>query len=254
MTAHAAMKLGIEQERGTRRPRLRVACPGVRLRRMYLVGSLRLRARAARLRSRGNAPSPWRASPLVVTALIGAIVAPVIVLGTPNAAERAAILAPTTRFDAAERWERLSGGSATNRKRFDRDAFSQPSANMPFEARAQFAIGNGLFRRPWVSSPSSTRSADGLGPLYNARSCQRCHLKDGRGHPPANAEDSAVSMLIRLSVPPRTEEEHALLASGRAPVIPEPTYGGQLQDVAVPGMAAEGTDSDYPHGTPSGVR
>ena len=168
------------------------------------------------------------------------MVAPTSVSAAPDRAERAAILAPTARFDAAERWERLSGGSATNRRRFDRDAFSQPSANISFEARAQFAIGNGLFRRPWVSSPSSTRSADGLGPLYNARSCQRCHLKDGRGHPPADADDSAVSMLIRLSVPPRTKEEHALLASGRAAVIPEPTYGTQLQDVAVPGLAAEG--------------
>ena len=188
-----------------------------------------------------NAPSHERQSgTLVLTCLIVAMVAPTSVSAAPDRAERAAILAPTARFDAAERWERLSGGSATNRRRFDRDAFSQPSANISFEARAQFAIGNGLFRRPWVSSPSSTRSADGLGPLYNARSCQRCHLKDGRGHPPADADDSAVSMLIRLSVPPRTKEEHALLASGRAAVIPEPTYGTQLQDVAVPGLAAEG--------------
>ena len=177
---------------------------------------------------------------LVLTSLIVALAAPTSVPAAPDRAERAAILAPTARFDAAERWERLSGGSATNRRRFDRDAFSQPSANISFEARAQFAIGNGLFRRPWVSSPSSTRSADGLGPLYNARSCQRCHLKDGRGHPPADADDSAVSMLIRLSVPPRSKEERALLASGRAAVIPEPTYGTQLQDVAVPGLAAEG--------------
>ena len=47
-------------------------------------------------------------------------------------------------------------------------------------------------------------------------------------------------MLIRLSVPPRTGAERARLDSGRAPVIPEPTYGTQLQDVAVPGRAAEG--------------
>ena len=177
---------------------------------------------------------------LVLTSLIVAMVAPTSMSAAPDRAERAAILAPTVRFDSAERWERLSGGSATSRRRFDRDAFSQPSANISFEARAQFAIGNGLFRRPWVSSPSSTRSADGLGPLYNARSCQRCHLKDGRGHPPVDADDSAVSMLIRLSVPPRSREEHALLASGRAAVLPEPTYGTQLQDVAVPGLAAEG--------------
>ena len=172
--------------------------------------------------------------------MIVALAAPTNVPAVPDRAERAAILAPTARFDAAERWERLSGGSSTNRRRFDRDAFSQPSANISFEARAQFAIGNGLFRRPWVSSPSSTRSADGLGPLYNARSCQRCHLKDGRGHPPVDADDSAVSMLIRLSVPPRSKQARALLASGRAAVIPEPTYGTQLQDVAVPGLAAEG--------------
>ena len=239
MTAHASTKTGTERECRSCGSRSGVPCLRARPRRMRRVGALRPRA-WIHLPARENASASWRASRLVVSALIGAFVAPVIVLAAPDPAERAAILAPTIRFDVAEQWERLSGGSATNRKRFDRDAFSQPSANMPFEALAQFAIGNGLFRRPWVSSPSSTRSADGLGPLYNARSCQRCHLKDGRGHPPANADDSAVSMLIRLSVPPRTEEERALLASGRAAVIPEPTYGGQLQDVAVPGLAAEG--------------
>jgi len=176
--------------------------------------------------------------------LICTMLAVVIVsVAAEPASERERVLAvtrPTKDFSRPELFEWRPGGAATVFKTPNRNAFSHPSANMPFEARAQFAIGNGLFRRPWVSSPSSTRSADGLGPLYNARSCQRCHLKDGRGHPPANAEDSAVSMLVRLSVPPRTEEERALLASGRSAVIPEPTYGGQLQDVAVPGMAAEG--------------
>ena len=173
-------------------------------------------------------------------AAAGMIATAAAVQAAPSPDERAAILAPASRFDAAERWERLSGGSATNRRRFDRDAFSQPSANITFEARAEFAIGNALFRRLWVTAPSSTRSADGLGPLYNARACQRCHLKDGRGHPPENAQDSTVSMLIRLSVPPRTEAERARLASGREAVVSEPTYGTQLQDVAVPGLAAEG--------------
>ena len=197
---------------------------------------------AARASSRG-CRRPGRSGhtcTVVATILFGASIAPLETKAAPSPAEKAAILAPATRFQAAEPWERLSGGSATNRRRFDRDAFSQPSSNLSFEDRAQFAIGNGLFRRPWVSSPSSTRSADGLGPLYNARSCQRCHLKDGRGHPPVDANDSAVSMLIRLSVPPRTAEERALLASGRSAVIPEPTYGTQLQDVSVPGLAAEG--------------
>ena len=82
--------------------------------------------------------------------------------------QRAAILAPTTDFSAPERFETLSGGSATNRSTSNRNAFSQPSANLSFEQRADFFVGNGLFRRNWVTAPSSTQGADGLGPLYNA--------------------------------------------------------------------------------------
>jgi CxxC motif-containing protein (DUF1111 family) len=44
-------------------------------------------------------------------------------------------------------------------------------------------LGRALFERPWVTAPSSTKAADGLGPLYNARSCASCHPASGRGHP-----------------------------------------------------------------------
>ena len=93
-----------------------------------------------------------------------------------------------------------------------------------------------------MSSPSSTKSADGLGPLFNARSCQRRHLKDGRGYPPAAnwPDDDAVSMFLHLSIPPQNEEQRRRLAEHRALTIPEPTYGGQLQDLAIQGHRAEG--------------
>ncbi|HAR53678.1 MAG TPA: thiol oxidoreductase, partial [Roseovarius nubinhibens] len=81
-------------------------------------------------------------------------------------------------------FEELSGGAATVRNTGDANAFSQPSKTVDFEGELTFKLGNGLFRKLWVSSPSSTLASDGLGPLFNARSCQRCHLKDGRGHPP----------------------------------------------------------------------
>ena len=110
--------------------------------------------------------------------------------------ERQAILAPTNAFDKAEKWETLPGGSTTNRKRFDRDAFSQPAANLPFGERSNFSVGNGLFRRLWVTAPASTKSSDGLGPLFNARACQCCHLKDGRGHTPSDANDSAAARIF----------------------------------------------------------
>lgn len=157
-----------------------------------------------------------------------------------EARDLAAITAPTTDFTKPEAYERHPGGAATSKKTPGQNAFSQPSANLTFEQRADFFVGDGFFRRLWVTAPASTDSADGLGPLYNARACQRCHLKDGRGHPPEGPEDSAVSMLMRLSVPPGSDAERDLLIDDRAKVIPEPTYGGQLQDLAIAGHQAEG--------------
>lgn len=148
--------------------------------------------------------------------------------------------APATSFVHAEPDEHLSGGAATNTRRFDREAFSQPSENLPFSDRADFFVGNGFFKRLWVTAPASTRSADGLGPLYNARACQRCHLKDGRGHPPEDGDDSAVSMFLRLSVPPQTDAQREEIRTHLRNVVPEPTYGSQLQDIAIPGLPAEG--------------
>lgn len=157
-----------------------------------------------------------------------------------DARDLSAITAPTTDFSKPEAYERHPGGAATSKKKPNRNAFSQPSANLSFEQRADFFVGNGFFKRLWVTAPASTDSADGLGPLYNARACQRCHLKDGRGHPPKGPDDSAVSMFLRLSIPPGDALERDLLASRQANVIPEPTYGGQLQDLAIAGHAAEG--------------
>ena len=142
-------------------------------------------------------------------------------------AERARIAAvtrPTQDFSKAEKYELRPGGAATAFKTFNRDSFSQPSANMSFRRELDFRIGNGIFRKVWVSAPASTRSSDGLGPLFNARSCQRCHLKDGRGRPPAPGE-RAESMILKLSV-----------ARGG----PDPVYGGQLQNFSVQGIRAEG--------------
>ena len=102
--------------------------------------------------------------------------------------------------------EAFPGGSATTDESIDtHDAFSHFSRGIGFEGEAHVqgrqrhlpqAVGVGA-----VLDPSS----DGLGPLYNSRSCQSCHLKDGRGHPPDGnfPHDTAESMFLRLSIPPR---------------------------------------------------
>ena len=140
------------------------------------------------------------------------------------------------RFTKAEPGEARSGGAATVRKS-DQNAFSLPSANLPPSRRVDFSVGNSFFRSPWVIAPSTTTARDGLGPLFNTNACQNCHIKDGRGHPPAPDASNAVSMLVRLSIPDAPQYAKVIEQLG---VVPEPVYGGQFQDMAVPGVAPEG--------------
>ncbi len=155
---------------------------------------------------------------------------------TPAEALRiAAVISPTTSFTQAEAFERMAGGATTSLAPSDANAFNHPSSNLTDEHGMDFAIGTAFFEKLWVSSPSATLASNGLGPLYNARSCAQCHPGNGRGHPPESPEDNAVSMLMRLS-----------LMGGEAPdiegyiaTLPEPTYGHQLQDFATVGHAAE---------------
>ena len=150
-----------------------------------------------------------------------------------------AITQPATDFSKPEKFEKMQGGAATTPKVGDANALSQPSTNLSFADRERFFLGNGIFRKDWVSAPSSTQASDGLGPLFNSRNCQACHLKDGRGHAPASPGADAVSYLVRLSVPP-DEEQAAQIAAGLIPAVPDPVYGLQLQDHSAAGLVPEG--------------
>ncbi|MEO0894014.1 MAG: di-heme oxidoredictase family protein [Pseudomonadota bacterium] len=155
-----------------------------------------------------------------------------------EAARIAEVTAHATQFDKAQPFEANSAGAATVRAMSNANAFSQPSGNISFEDELTFKVGNGLFKKLWVSSPSSTLASDGLGPLYNARSCQRCHIKDGRGHPPEGPDDNAVSMFLRVSIPGGPEDGIAEI-EGYLATLPEPNYGKQLQDFGLAGHPAE---------------
>ncbi|MER8656326.1 di-heme oxidoredictase family protein [Mesorhizobium sp. M0847] len=150
-----------------------------------------------------------------------------------------AVTRPTQDFSKPESFETMQGGAGTSRKQVNRDAFSQPSENITFEEQGNFKLGNALFRKNWVSSPSSTQASDGLGPLFNERACQNCHLKDGRGRPPA-ADRRTTSMFLRLARDASTAEEKAEIAVHKVLNFPDPVYGAQLQELAVPGLKGEG--------------
>jgi CxxC motif-containing protein (DUF1111 family) len=124
----------------------------------------------------------------------------------------------------------LSGGETTV---FNdtANAFGQPARNLPLDLRTDFFVGNALFNRDWVIAPASTDGSDGLGPLFNARSCSACHFRDGRGRPPVEPDEAFIGLLIRLSVP------------GRSPhggPLGDAAYGDQLNPQAILGVPAEG--------------
>src|SRR5690606_21023293 len=92
-----------------------------------------------------------------------------------------------------------------------------------------FFVGNSFFNQNWVSAPSSVSDRDGLGPLYNARSCSACHFKDGRSQPPDSGSPMS-AMLLRISVPG---------SSAHGGPLADPVYGDQIQGSALGGVAAE---------------
>lgn len=157
-----------------------------------------------------------------------------------EAARIANVTAPPIDFSTPQKFEDKSAGAATVRVTPDANAFSLPSGNLRFADEMTFKLGNALFRKLWVSSPSSTLASDGLGPLYNARSCQRCHLKDGRGHTPEGPYDSAVSLFLRVSIPaPASYRDAMTSVQDYIHTLPDPTYGRQLQDFSLAGHPAE---------------
>ncbi len=150
------------------------------------------------------------------------------------------VVSPTGNFLKAEPYEAMQGGALTAIDKVTRDIFSKPSATLNQEQGQDFHLGNALFRKLWVSAPSSTQASDGLGPLFNARSCQSCHIRDGRGHPPEEAGAAATSMVLRVARTAATPEEEQAVEDFQALNFPDSTYGAQLQDLAAPGLAAEG--------------
>jgi len=125
--------------------------------------------------------------------------------------------------------ERLPGGETTNTRMLGVNSFLRPADNLSLENQTAFYGGNGFFNQAWVVSPSSTTSRDGLGPLFNARSCSSCHFKDGKGEPPEEGKVPLEGLLLRLSV----ETEGGL--------SPHPNYGSQLQDGSIENVPPEGT-------------
>ena len=152
----------------------------------------------------------------------------------------ATVTEPATDFTAPAPFEANQGGAGTVRRRADPQAFSMPQKNLTFQKDARFNIGNGLFERIWVTPPASTIASDGLGPLFNTRACQDCHVKDGRGHPPAGPDDDAGSLVVRLGIPTDAGPADIKALRDYLSTKGDPVYGHQFSDLSVAGIPSEG--------------
>lgn len=88
--------------------------------------------------------------------------------------------------------------------------------------------GQALFERLWVPSPASTDASDGLGPLFNARSCATCHPR-------------ASGARVIVQTDGRRDISGAVVRFGDSAGKVDPFYGLQLQTNAAPGLQPEGS-------------
>lgn len=121
------------------------------------------------------------------------------------------------------------------------EAFTNPLPLLSAAELEQFEEGDELFEDVW-------RGNNGLGPIFNATSCEGCHLDDGRGRPPAFTGETGTGLLLRLAL----NQQNA-----NGSTLPDPIYGGQFQDDSTRRTDAEGTINlsyqpiigTYPDGT-----
>jgi CxxC motif-containing protein (DUF1111 family) len=90
------------------------------------------------------------------------------------------------------------------------------------------ALGKALFERDWVPAPASTDAADGLGPLFAARSCSGCHT------------GPALSARFTDAPNGRIAGRGLVLRFGDALGHPDSLYGRVLQTQAMQGLKPEG--------------
>lgn len=107
------------------------------------------------------------------------------------------------------------------------------ASNMAQDNISSFHAGKSLAHQPWVKAPTITFKRDGLGPIFNARTCLSCHINGGRGELPLDNTDLSKAV-VRISLPipdkPSSIEKEQLRHYG---VILEPTYGGQIQNKSI---------------------
>ena len=151
-----------------------------------------------------------------------------------------AITTPTKDFSAIESSEENPVGKGTTSYPINKQIFLHASANIPFEDHTKFIQGKRFFQQKWEEKKDTHDSMiDGLGPLFNAPSCEACHANNGRGTSMIS-DKGFNTLLLRLEKLPTTPIEQQEIDNLTVIKHPDPIYGEQLNDRAISGLRAEG--------------
>lgn len=173
----------------------------------------------ARVADRGRSDGSNAVFPIIIGQVALALTGILLMSACSRSPDTAELLAPNS-------------GGATTIHEVNRNAFSQPAANLDVERRGEFFIGNAFFNSAWIVAPATAGARDGLGPLFNARSCDQCHNNDGRGAPPMKPGERPVALVLQFATPtPGSNNEPGA----------DPHYGSNFNPFAIGSIPAEGT-------------
>ena len=111
------------------------------------------------------------------------------------------------------------GGNLTHKRLYA--TYLYPGAEINNKQRLDFWSGFSFFRDPWLAAPSATGNRDGLGPLFNTRSCIACHTAGSRAKIDKVGQILPLSLVVRLGSKSKDIKDV------------DPVYGGQIQPRAM---------------------
>jgi len=123
------------------------------------------------------------------------------------------------RAPAFELNEHKTAGGMTHKRLFA--SYLYPGEKLSSKQQLDFWTGFSFFRDPWVAAPSATGNRDGLGPLFNTRSCIACHTAGSRAKIDEAGHILPLSLVVRLG-----STDPSIKAV-------DPIYGGQIQPRAI---------------------
>ena len=109
-------------------------------------------------------------------------------------------------------------GGSNSRPLATSEAFTFIGANTPKKYKNDFLSGNKLFNFKWLTQKNKQNNLDGLGPVFNQRSCSDCHINNGRGIHNIDNNELQKTFTVKIS------------DSNNQPIK---NYGMQLQDKAI---------------------